>query len=122
MPKSFDPADNVQGRNFDGGDSMRFMKVALSFSVAMLAVASLASAQTTTGTISGRVIDAQQLPVPGVTVNAESDNLQGIRTTVTSENGDYIITLLPSGVYKLSFELSGFERQQRTVTLAPTQV
>src|SRR5262245_19186575 len=101
---------------------MRFMKVTLAFAVAMFAAATLASAQSTTGTISGRVIDAQQLPVPGVTVNAESPNLQGIRSAVTSENGDYILTLLPSGVYKVSFELSGFTSQDRNVTLAPTQV
>ena len=48
--------------------------------------------------------------LPGVTVNAESPNLQGIRTAVTSENGDYIFTLLPSGAYTVTFELSGFQR------------
>ena len=43
--------------------------------------------------------------------------------TVTSENGDYILSLLPSGTYRVVFELSGFQRQERrTVGLAPTQV
>mgnify|MGYP003693637193 CR=1 FL=1 len=60
--------------------------------------------------------------MPGVTISAESPNLQGIRTVVASSNGDYVITLLPPGTYKLAFELSGFERQERTVNLAPTQV
>jgi outer membrane receptor protein involved in Fe transport len=101
---------------------MRFMKGGSWIVAAVLLTASLAQAQSTTGTISGRVVDAQQLPVPGVTVNAESPNLQGIRTAVTSENGDYILTLLPSGQYTITFELSGFQRVQRTVTLAPTQV
>lgn len=101
---------------------MRFMKAGLWFMVALLMTASRASAQSTTGTISGRVVDMQKLPVPGVTVNAESPSLQGIRTAITSENGDYIITLLPSGVYKVTFEISGFARQERTVSLAPTQV
>lgn len=99
---------------------MRFMTAGLV--AALLLTASSASAQSTTGTISGRVVDTQQLPIPGVTVNAESPNLQGIRTAVTSENGDYIITLLPSGLYQVTFELSGFQRVERTVTLAPTQV
>jgi outer membrane receptor for ferrienterochelin and colicin len=101
---------------------MRLTKAGSWLAVALLLNASLASAQSTTGTISGRVVDAQQLPVPGVTVNAESPNLQGIRTAVTSENGDYIISLLPPGVYTITFELSGFQRVDRTVTLAPTQV
>jgi outer membrane receptor for ferrienterochelin and colicin len=80
-----------------------------------------ASAQSTTGTISGRVTDPQSLPLPGVTVTAESAALQGNRVTVTSSNGDYILTLLPSGTYTVSFDISGFERQQRTVNVAPTQ-
>ena len=47
---------------------MRFMKAGPWFVVTLFMSASLANAQSTTGTISGRVIDAQQLPVPGVTV------------------------------------------------------
>ena len=90
--------------------------------VALVSVGADVSAQSTTGTISGRVTDAQGLVVPGVTVTVESPNLQGTRTAVTSENGDYILTLLPSGAYTVSFELSAFERQQRTTNLAPTQV
>lgn len=101
---------------------MRSMRKTLWFAAALLTMSGLARAQSTTGTISGRVVDQQQLPVPGVTVNAESPNLQGIRTAITSENGDYIITLLPPGAYSVTFELSGFQRQERTVRLAPTQV
>ena len=81
----------------------------------------VATAQTTTGTISGHVADTQGLALPGVTINASSANLQGIRTVTTSGNGDYIFTLLPPGTYVLSFELSGFEKQQKTVAVAPTQ-
>jgi outer membrane receptor protein involved in Fe transport len=101
---------------------MRLMKLGIWLVVAMLATAGVVHAQSTTGTISGRVVDTQERSVPGVTVSVESANLQGIRTAVTSENGDYIFTLLPSGQYTVTFELSGFQRQQRTVTLAPTQV
>ena len=35
--------------------------------------------------------------LPGATATAKSPNLQGSRETVTSENGDYIFTGLPSG-------------------------
>src|SRR5688572_16337733 len=89
--------------------------------VALLLSVTNGAAQSTTGTISGRVVDTQALPVPGVTVTATSPNLQGVRETVTSENGDYILTLLPSGTYRITFELVGFGTQTRTVTLAPTQ-
>ena len=102
---------------------MRSMKLEVVWlAVAMLALAGVAGAQSTTGTISGRVVDTQDRSVPGVTVSVESPNLQGVRTAVTSENGDYIFTLLPSGQYTVRFELSGFQNQQRAVTVAPTQV
>ncbi len=101
---------------------MRIIKTWLLVAVTVFATAALASAQTTTGTISGHVADSQGLPLPGVTVNAQSTNLQGIRTVTTSENGDYIFTGLPSGTYTITFELSGFAKEQKTVDLAPTQV
>lgn len=88
---------------------------------AVMACAAAGAAQSTTGTIRGQVTDSQGLGVPGATVTASSPNLQGQREAVTSENGDYVLTGLPSGTYTIAFELSGFERQQRTVNLAPTQ-
>src|SRR5688572_22590680 len=90
--------------------------------VGVILTAAPAAAQSTNGTISGRVVDAQGLAVPGVTVTATSPNLQGSRETVTSANGDYILPLLPSGAYTVTFSLSGFDTQTRAVTVAPTQV
>ena len=100
---------------------MRFVRTWLLAAVALFVVAALASAQTTNGTISGHVADSQGLALPGVTVNASSPNLQGVRTVVTSENGDFALSLLPSGTYTISFELSGFQTVTKTATLAPTQ-
>src|SRR5580700_7062088 len=101
---------------------MRRVRPWLLLAAALVAPAGSATAQTTNGTISGHVFDAQDLGLPGVTVTASSPNLQGIRTVTTSPNGDYVLTLLPSGVYTVTFDLSGFERVQRTVALAPTQM
>lgn len=90
--------------------------------IALFASTGLAGAQSTTGTIAGRVVDAQDRATPGVVVTVESPNLQGVRSAVTSETGDYILTFLPPGAYTVTFELSGFERQDRHVSLASTQV
>jgi len=87
----------------------------------MAVTAGPASAQTTSGTITGRVVDGQNLAVPGVTVAVEGPNLQGALSVVTSENGDYILPQLPPGTYSITFTLSGFGRQQRTISVAPTQ-
>ena len=46
--------------------------------------AAMASAQVPTGTISGRVTDTSGGVLPGVTVTADSPNLQGPREVVTS--------------------------------------
>jgi len=100
---------------------MRFVRSWLLAAVALLALAAAATAQTTNATISGHVADAQGLAIPGATVTASSPNLQGVRSVVTTENGDYVIPLLPSGVYTITFELSGFEKVTKEVTLAPTQ-
>ena len=100
---------------------MRRMRTALFLAAMVMMAAASARAQSTTGTISGRVVDAQDLPVPGVTVVATSPALQGSRESVTSANGDYILTLLPSGPYTVRFELGGFAPQTRSVTVAPTQ-
>ncbi len=100
---------------------MRLLKAWLCLA-AFLAAANAATAQTTTGTIAGHVVDSQGGVLPGVAVSVSSPNLQGVRTVTTSGNGDYIVTLLPPGTYTIVFELSGFQKQERTgVNVAPTQ-
>ena len=71
-------------------------------------------AQTPTGTITGRVLDPANLPVPGATVSITSPNLQGTRSTTTSQNGDYIFPGLPPGPYTVTVELSGFATTKQT--------
>jgi hypothetical protein len=89
--------------------------------LASLAMASSAFAQgSPTGTISGRV-NSDAGALPGVTVTATSPALQGNRTAVTSENGDFILPLLPPGTYTVTFELQGFRTMQQTANLAAAQ-
>jgi hypothetical protein len=102
-------------------NDMRFITTALALVAAGLLSVAPALAQTTSGTIIGRVVDNQNLAVPGVTVSVEGPNLQGANTAVTSANGDYILPQLPPGTYTVSFTLSGFGRQQKTIAVAPTQ-
>jgi carboxypeptidase family protein len=101
---------------------MGFVRLRLLPAVSLLAFASGTAAQTTNGTISGHVSDITGGALPGVTVTATSPNLQGPRTAITVGNGDYVIPLLPPGLYTISFDLMGFERVTKTDTLAPTQV
>ena len=66
--------------------------------VAVLAFAGIAEAQgIPTARLSGRVTDADGNGVPGVTVEVSSAALQGVRSTQTDVNGDYIVPSLPAG-------------------------
>ena len=98
------------------------MRAAFWCGVAFLLTSGAAYGQSTTGTIWGQVKDTQGMPVPGAAITATSPNLQGSRETLSSANGDYVMPLLPSGLYTVVFELAGFGVQTRTVSIAPTQM
>src|SRR5438093_12148320 len=101
----------------------RFASVLLSLA-AIAGSAAVASAQgNPTGTISGHVTDPDGLAVPGATVTVASPVLQGVRSSTTSPNGDYIIPFLPAGDYDVTFELQGFKTVKRSVgvKMAETQ-
>ena len=83
---------------------------------------SYAFAQEQTGILQGRVVDESGGALPGVTVTVSGATiLGGSRAATTSETGNYRLQNVPLGTYTVTFELSGFERVQRTVGLAPTQ-
>ncbi len=67
-----------------------------------------------TGTIQGRVTDAQGAVLPGVTVTATSPSALGAQTAVTSETGNYRFPAIPPGEYELTFELAGFNSLKRS--------
>jgi len=81
--------------------------------VAVLALAAPVFAQQTTGTISGRITDAQQAAVPGVTVTATNAATGFTRSDVTSPEGLYRIAALPVGSYDIKAELQGFKTAER---------
>ena len=62
---------------------------------------------------SGRVTDASDLVLPGVTVTATSPSMIGAQTQVTGENGTYRFPAVPPGAYTLTFELAGFNTVKR---------
>jgi len=82
-----------------------------------LLVATSAFAQgggaSSTGTIQGRVTDAQSALLPGVTITAISPALLGAQTTITSDTGNYRFPAVPPGTYTLTYELSGFNTVKR---------
>lgn len=74
-----------------------------------------------TGTLTGHVTDGK-VALPSVAVSVTSPTLQGTRTTLTAGTGDYILTFLPAGEYKVRFELSGFQTLETTIKLSAAQI
>lgn len=70
----------------------------------------------TTGSIRGTV-QTGGTPLPGVTVEAKSANLQGSRSAVTDSEGRFALTLLPPGQYALTAKLEGFGEKKQTLQL-----
>ena len=93
---------------------MRLRIAVLVFVAGWLLLGSAGLAQTPTGTISGHIISPDGEALPGVAVSVASPALQGVRTVVSSVNGDYIVPLLPPGEYTVTFEMSGFETLTET--------
>ena len=67
-------------------------------------------------TLTGKVT-ADAFALPGATVTVSSPSLQGLRTVVTTEAGDYLLPFLPPGDYTVTFELQGMQTVNRKVTL-----
>ena len=86
--------------------------VCLVASAALALVPATALAQD--GQIAGTVRDSSGAVIPGVTVEATSPALiEKARSAITDTNGQYRLTNLPVGIYKVTFTLSGFTKQER---------
>ena len=88
------------------------MRRAFAFALSLLLVsASLSFAQAVTsgtGAINGKVTDASDAVMPGVTVTITSPQQMGARTAVTDSDGTYRFSSVTPGDYVVMFELAGF--------------
>src|SRR5262245_3412463 len=64
--------------------------------------------------IGGRVTDSTGGALPGVTVIATSPALQVPQMSVTTDgSGAYLLRALPTGIYRVAYELAGFQTSVR---------
>ena len=78
-------------------------------------------AQGTTGALSGTVT-TDGAPLPGVSVTITSPSLQGTRTAITNDNGQYLFPALPPGEYTVTATLAGLQTIQRATVVSLAQV
>jgi len=84
---------------------------------------SAALAQTATGQITGTARDASGAVMSGVKVVITNQQTGLTRETKTGGNGEYVIPLLPVGVYVVTGEQTGFKTAIRSdVTLTVDQI
>lgn len=70
-------------------------------------------AQTVTGTINGTVFDSTNAVMPGAAITATNSATNFSRTTKSDELGNYLLTFLPPGDYRVNVSNPGFKAALR---------
>src|SRR6267378_2030019 len=76
--------------------------------------ASAAFAQSSSGTITGRVLDTSGNSVPNATVTLTKHDTREVRTFSTPPSGDFVFTALQPGPYSLSVKAAGFKMLEKS--------
>ena len=74
----------------------------------LLSAVSPTNAQTYRGAIRGLVRDSSGAAIVGASVTAKHSDTGLVRATTTGEDGGYVISELPAGVYQVEAESKGF--------------
>ncbi|CAN5586100.1 hypothetical protein BH24ACI2_BH24ACI2_12560 [soil metagenome] len=90
--------------------------------ILILSSVGMLSAQSTTASISGTVLDEQQAVVPNATVTVRNVETGFTRTTQTNGEGGYNFVNLPIGAYEVTAEAANFSKYVQTgITLDVNQ-
>jgi hypothetical protein len=81
---------------------------------ALIGGAWTAGAQVISGTVEGRVKDAQGGVLPGVTITITNTDTRATSVATTTSDGLYRVPFLSPGTYDVRAELSGFRTETRT--------
>ena len=92
----------------------RFTGVLLALGVLLLPSTDIASAQVTTADLVGTARDTSGGIMPGVVVVLTNEATSVSRSMTTGEGGTYVFTGLPPGRYRLTAEIQGFRKVERT--------
>ncbi len=82
--------------------------------LSMLVLGVALSGQSTTGTLTGTVVDTQGAVIPGALVTTTNEATGEQRKTVTNAEGYFTITALPTGAYTANVSANGFSSVKQT--------
>ena len=93
---------------------LRFRMADICRAALFLSFAALSWAQTSTGSISGRVVDATGAAVPAALVAITNSDTTDTRSATTSPAGAFIFTNVEPGDYSLTVKATGFKQLDKT--------
>src|SRR5215510_3995237 len=77
--------------------------------------------QTHRGSVRGTLTDSASRPIANVTVKLIQNETNESRTTTTGDQGEFTISSLPPGPYRIEVEFTGYKKYSRLVTLQVNQ-
>jgi hypothetical protein len=80
-----------------------------------------AGAQTHRASLRGAVYDPNHAAIPGAKVTVTRVATGDVRTTTTDDKGEYGISSLPSGVYRVEIEMASFRRHDEIIEILVNQ-
>ncbi len=82
---------------------------ALVLALSLLTASAQLSAQSNSGTIEGKILDSQQLALPGASVEVQDAQGKTIKKIVGRDDGYYRVDGVPSGTYTVVYSRDGFQ-------------
>ncbi|MCU1326960.1 MAG: hypothetical protein JWN34_2330, partial [Bryobacterales bacterium] len=92
----------------------KFIRKTAVILIAVIAGLVSASAQTTSGSIAGSVLDAQQSAVASAAITVTDTSRGFTQNTTTDREGRFVFSQLSPGTYTLSISAAGFKKNERT--------
>jgi iron complex outermembrane receptor protein len=80
-----------------------------------------AAAQSSTGSLAGRVVDVSGAALPGAAVTVSTTSGVALRTGHTNLSGSFSLSNLPAGTYHVAVELAGFRTVARDDVAVPQE-
>jgi len=96
-------------------------KIVLGLLLAVTIFAHTALAQNYRGVIRGRVTDTNGASIPGARLKLIEEGTNETRTLKTDGSGDFTISLLRPGAYRLEVEREGFQKSSETLVIQVNQ-
>lgn len=101
---------------------MKVLRRPFLFFVCLLALATAANAQTITATLQGQALDPSGATVASAKVTATNKATGFTRTVDANSSGEYDLEAMPAGDYAVTVRASGFQTQEKDVTLQVGQI